>query len=37
MIARVNAGRLLLDPRTIADDELPATAAVVREALGGSS
>jgi L-seryl-tRNA(Ser) seleniumtransferase len=33
LIARINAGRLLLDPRTLADDELEPAIAAVRAAL----
>ncbi len=34
VIARVHDGRLLLDPRTVADDELDAVVAAARSALG---
>jgi L-seryl-tRNA(Ser) seleniumtransferase len=37
VIARVHEGVVLLDPRTIADDEVDAAAASVRAALGGLS
>jgi len=35
VMARIEAGRLLLDPRTLAADELEPTAAAVRTALSG--
>jgi len=34
VVARIEAGRLLLDPRTVADDEVEPLAAAVRAALG---
>jgi L-seryl-tRNA(Ser) seleniumtransferase len=34
VLARIAAGRVLLDPRTIADDEVGPTAAAARAALG---
>ena len=34
VVARIEAGRLLLDPRTLADDEVEPLAAAVRAALG---
>jgi len=33
LVARIHDGRLLLDPRTLADDEIPAAAGAVRAAL----
>jgi L-seryl-tRNA(Ser) seleniumtransferase len=33
VVARVNEGRVLLDPRTLAEDELDLVAASVRRAL----
>jgi L-seryl-tRNA(Ser) seleniumtransferase len=33
VIARVEAGRVVLDPRTVAEDELPIVVAAVRAAL----
>jgi L-seryl-tRNA(Ser) seleniumtransferase len=35
LIARIHDGRVVLDPRTLADDEIEAAAAAVREALAG--
>jgi L-seryl-tRNA(Ser) seleniumtransferase len=37
LLARIEGGRVLIDPRTLGDDEIDAAAAVVREALGTSA
>jgi L-seryl-tRNA(Ser) seleniumtransferase len=37
LIARVHDGRLLLDPRTLGDDEVPLAAAAVRQALDAAA
>jgi L-seryl-tRNA(Ser) seleniumtransferase len=34
VIGRISDGRVLLDPRTLSEDELPAVAAAARAALG---
>ena len=34
MIARISEGRVLLDPRTLTDDEAGAVAAAATQALG---
>jgi L-seryl-tRNA(Ser) seleniumtransferase len=34
VLARIHDGRVLLDPRTLADDEVSPTAAAVRAATG---
>jgi hypothetical protein len=35
VIARIHDGRVLLDPRTLTDEELPILARAVRAALAG--
>jgi len=35
VVARINEGRLLLDPRTLADDEIPLVAAALERACAG--
>jgi L-seryl-tRNA(Ser) seleniumtransferase len=35
VIARINDGRVVLDPRTLAEDEIEAVIAAVRQALAG--